>query len=198
MDNFDNMENKTIQPAKYRGRADIHIHSASGDGLATVEQILEYVNNHTNLDLIAITDHDELKGSFKARDLVAQKNYRVQVLVGCEITTRNGHLLVYDIENHIPMLQTMEATVEAVHKQNGFCIVPHPLSWLTLSAGNRVMERIINSPSPDIYFDGVEVFNPSIAGRPGYYKRDISTAINGIYLKQAEVMPTRFTLSAQE
>lgn len=45
------------------GKADIHIHSEYSDGMASVEEILEDVEHRTDLDLIAITDHDMFDGS---------------------------------------------------------------------------------------------------------------------------------------
>jgi len=149
----------------FEGKADIHIHSASGDALPTPEEIIEHVEHNTDLDVVAITDHDELEGAFQARELAAKKGYRVQVIVGCEITTLDGHLLALDIESPVRMLQSVEKTIEAVHRQGGICIVPHPMSWLTLSVGHKVLLRVASSKSPTIYFDGFEVFNPSIAGR---------------------------------
>jgi hypothetical protein len=109
------------------GKADLHIHSGAGDGLATVYEILDYVENETDLDLIAITDHDLIAGSLEARDLVAKGGYRFQVLVGMEITTLEGHLLVYGLEEPVRMLQPLRRTIELVHEQGGFCIVPHPM-----------------------------------------------------------------------
>ena len=41
------------------GKADLHIHSThSHDGTATVAAILTHVKRNTDLDVIAITDHD--------------------------------------------------------------------------------------------------------------------------------------------
>lgn len=147
------------------GKADIHIHSAAGDALPTAEQIVDFAEYEANLDVVAITDHDELRGAYAARDRAEQRGYRVQVIVGCEITTRDGHLLALDLESPVRMLQSLQVTVEAVHRQGGICIVPHPMSWLTLSVGYRMLNRIAGSDSPLVYFDGIEVFNPSIAGR---------------------------------
>jgi len=153
------------ESARREGKADVHIHSAAGDGLPTVEQILEHAEYNTDLDVLAITDHDELDGAFEARNLAEKRGYRVQVIVGCEITTLDGHLLALDIESPIRMLQSLEKTIEAVHRQGGLCVVPHPMSWLTLSVGHKVLLRVTKNESPWIYFDGIEVFNPSIAGR---------------------------------
>ena len=50
-------------------KADIHIHSDHSDGLAKIPQIMEYVQNHTDLDVIAITDHNTIEGSLFAQSL---------------------------------------------------------------------------------------------------------------------------------
>lgn len=147
------------------GKADVHIHSATGDALPTVEEIVKYAEYETDLDVVAITDHDELRGGFEARDIAERCGYRVQVIPGCEITTLDGHLLAIDLQSPIRMLQSAEKTIEAVHRQGGLCIIPHPMSWLTFSIGYRVLARILESQSSWVYIDGIEVFNPSIAGR---------------------------------
>ena len=58
------------------GKADLHIHTSLGDGLASVEQIFDFVQNYTDLDVIAITDHDDSRGALQALDLIERKNYR--------------------------------------------------------------------------------------------------------------------------
>jgi predicted metal-dependent phosphoesterase TrpH len=55
-----------LPTTKHHGKADIHIHSAADDGLATPAEIVEYVEQHTDLDLIAITDHDTIHGGLEA------------------------------------------------------------------------------------------------------------------------------------
>ncbi|MFQ5878879.1 MAG: hypothetical protein ACE5IZ_01725, partial [Dehalococcoidia bacterium] len=42
------------------GKADLHIHTANGDGLAEPQQLLDYVEGETDLAVIAIADHDEI------------------------------------------------------------------------------------------------------------------------------------------
>ena len=150
------------------GKADLHIHSGAGDGLPAEHEILDYVEKETDLDLIAITDHDLIEGSLEARDLVAKGGYRFQVLVGMEITTLEGHLLAYDLEEPIRMLQPLARTIELVHEQGGFCIVPHPMSWLTLSLQRWSIERILKDPREEIGLEGLEILNPNLAGRVSY------------------------------
>lgn len=147
------------------GKADIHIHSACSDGMASVEDILEYVEHETDLDLIAITDHDLFDGSQKAQELAAQRKYRFQVLPGMEVTTLEGHLLALGITKPIRSLQPLARALEQIHAQGGIAIVPHPMSWLIWSIGQHSIQRIVGDPSPEIYFDGIETLNPSFAGR---------------------------------
>jgi predicted metal-dependent phosphoesterase TrpH len=147
------------------GKADLHIHSDYSDGMATVDEILEYVEHKTDLDLIAITDHDMFDGSDVARELAARRHYRFGVITGMEVTTIEGHLLALGIARPVHSLQPLAKTIAQVHEQGGICIVPHPMSWMIRSVGRRGILRIHNHPSSEVYFDGIEVMNPSFAGR---------------------------------
>ena len=156
-----------------RGRADLHIHSKTGDGLASVPEIVDYAEHELSLDLIAITDHDEIRGAIAAREYAAQRNYHVQVVIGTEITTRHGHLLCYGVERVYPYLGSLVSTVEAVRADGGWFVIPHPMSWLTLSVGaGRINDLVARD---DGYRpDGIELLNPSVSGRVAY-RRVIET-----------------------
>ena len=154
-----------MQPEPPLGKADLHIHSAAGDGVASVAHILEYVEHETDLDLIAITDHDLLDGALEAEELVARKEHRFEVLAGMEITTLEGHLLAYDLQKPVRMLLPLSRTIQLVHEQGGFCVVPHPMSWLTRSIGYRGLRRLLEDESECVTVSGLEVLNPTLAGR---------------------------------
>lgn len=147
------------------GKADIHIHTTHSDGMATVEQVLEFVENKTDLDLIAITDHDMFDGADEARNLAARRNYRFQVLTGIEVTTLEGHLLVLGIDKPVRSLQPLDKTIAQVHEQGGLVIAPHPMSWMIRSIGRNGLLRIHYNSSDAIHFDGCETLNPSLAGK---------------------------------
>jgi predicted metal-dependent phosphoesterase TrpH len=149
------------------GKADLHIHSSIGDGLASVEEILDWVENETDLDLISITDHDDLTASMIAREIASRRNYRFDFIAGMEITTRAGHLLAYGLERPVRMLMPLERSIDAVHAQGGVCLVPHPMSWLTRSIGQR---RLMAMNNGSLRADGIELLNPSVAGRVSYQK----------------------------
>lgn len=147
------------------GKSDIHIHTTHSDGMATVEQVLDFCEYQTDLDLIAITDHDMFDGADEARNMAARRNYRFQVLTGMEITTLEGHLLALGIDRPVRSLQRLDNTIAQVHAAGGIVIAPHPMSWMIRSIGRHGLLRIHRNPHQEIYFDGCETLNPSLAGR---------------------------------
>jgi len=152
------------------GKADLHLHTTVSDGLASVERLLEYVEHQTDLDVIAVTDHEDAAGGLRARELAAKRGYRVEVIPGAEVTTLQGHLLALFVEEAPKSFRTVERTLEAIHAQGGIAIVPHPMSWLTRSLGQRVIERVVARGEDGVRFDGIELCNPSPAGLRGRRK----------------------------
>ena len=155
------------------GRADLHIHTDEGDGLDSIQAVLDHVEAHTDLDVIAITEHDHLDTALRARDLWARRGYRFDFVPGVEITTLEGHVVALYIEEPIESLRRVEETVEAVRKQGGVCFVPHPLSWLTRSIGPGAFERVA---AAGLRFDAVELASANPTTR--------------IYLKKARRLNT--------
>jgi predicted metal-dependent phosphoesterase TrpH len=149
------------------GKADLHIHTRYSDGLATFEEVVQWANDRTDLDVIAITDHEDVEGALRARELAAKRGYRVEVVVGAEVTTLQGHLLALFIEERPPLLRSVEHTLAWIHARGGVAVIPHPMSWLTRSLGRRAIERICERREEGVTFDAIELANPSPAGRPG-------------------------------
>ncbi len=146
------------------GRADLHIHTRVSDGMASVETVLERAERDDNLNVIAITDHEDVRGGLEARELAAKRGLRVEVVVGAEITTRHGHLLGLFLEETPPIFRSVEATIEAIHAQGGIAIAAHPMSWLTRSLSRRTIDRVVERGEEGVLFDAVEM-NLSPAGR---------------------------------
>ena len=147
------------------GKADLHVHTTLGDGMASPRQILDYVEAKTDLDVIAITDHDDLRGAVQTRDAWAQGDYRFQVIPGMEVTAIEGHIIALFVEEPLPSLRPVEEVLEAVHCQGGLAIAAHPLSWLTRSLGEKALERIAGSSQEGVYLDGLETANQSPGAR---------------------------------
>src|SRR5438477_9979722 len=75
------------------GSADLHLHTSHGDGLIELPALLAYVEERTDLDVIAVTEHDQIDAALRLRELHARGRYRFEVVVGAEVTTVEGHLL---------------------------------------------------------------------------------------------------------
>jgi predicted metal-dependent phosphoesterase TrpH len=148
-----------------RGKADMHLHTLYSDGTAGVRALLDHVEHHTDLDLIAITDHERIDGALRADEIHAAGDYSFELVVGEEITTRRGHLLALFIERRIPALRSIDETLERIHDQGAIAIVPHPMAPLTPSLGRRSLLQLHHDPSDRHKLDAIELLNPSAAGR---------------------------------
>ncbi len=108
------------------GKADIHIHSNHSDGTASIPQIMEYVQHRTDLDVIAITDHNTIQGALFASSLAEM--YDFEVIVGEEISSREGHILGLFLTEEVPAGMSARDTIAAIEAQGGVAIVAHPFS----------------------------------------------------------------------
>jgi predicted metal-dependent phosphoesterase TrpH len=143
------------------GRADLHLHTVASDGLIGPRALVDHVAEHTALDVIAITDHDETSASLEAREYAARRGGRVQVVPGVEVSTLDGHLLALFVEERPPALKSLLRTAEWVVQHGGVCIAPHPFTRWTHSLSARALDAAIDAR----LISGVEVLNASLAGR---------------------------------
>ena len=154
------------------GKADMHLHTLYSDGTASVQAVLDHVEQHTNLDVVAITDHERIDGALRARELHDAGAYSFELVVGEEITTRRGHVLALFIHERIPALRPLPETLERIHDQGGIAVAAHPMAPLTPSLGARSLLQAHRSTDPRHRLDAVEMFNPSAAGRARRSARD--------------------------
>lgn len=146
-----------------QGRCDPHIHTTCSDGLTSPREAVETALAR-GLDVIAITDHDAVRGALEAREFAQRAGYPIEVIVGSEVTTARGvHVLALFVEERLPMFQSVARTIEEIARRGGLALAPHPLSALTPSMGQRMIQNVLNKGLPLI---GVETVNPSPAGRP--------------------------------
>ena len=147
------------------GLADLHIHTIySYDGTATVPAVLERARQ-IGLDVIAITDHDEISGSLKALELASK--YEVSVIPGAEVTTAEGDLLALDVKENIRRGMPLIDTVLKVGELGGFCIAPHPMAggigMKSLSAYSIL--RVLRNPNAARVLIGIETYNATAIDR---------------------------------
>jgi predicted metal-dependent phosphoesterase TrpH len=149
-----------------QGRADLHIHTVASDGTATIEAILDHVEHQTDLDVIAITDHERIDAAVAGRAMALDRGLRVEVIVGEEVTTRGGHLLALFVDRRIRPYRSLRATIADVHDAGGLAIPAHPLVPYPLCAQGWVLRRLLYDPDPAVRPDAVETFNPTMLGKP--------------------------------
>jgi len=148
------------------GRADLHIHTLASDGTAGIEDILDHVERRTDLDVIAITDHERIDAALAARTMAVDRGLRAEVVVGEEVTTLGGHLLALYLDRPIRPFRSLRSSILAVHEAGGLAIPAHPLVPLPLCAQGWVLRRLLDDPDPAARPDGLETFNPTSLGKP--------------------------------
>ncbi len=128
--------------ASQRGRADLQVHTDASDGMDGPLVLLDAAQRR-GLDLIAITDHDQVEGALRARELAAQRQHQVGVIVGSEVTSRQGHILALWIEQPIPSFRSAAATIEAIWHQGGVAIIAHPAAVVPFALGVGAIDRLL-------------------------------------------------------
>ncbi len=161
------------------GLADLHIHSIhSYDGTATVPAILNRARQ-AGLNVIAITDHDEIKGSLKALDLAPA--YGVDVIPGVEITTAEGDLLALNVTRLIAHGQPLIETLLQVREAGGFCIAPHPMAggFGMKSLNAYSILRALRNPAAAETLVAIETYNATTIDRmSNHYARLLADRLN--------------------
>lgn len=145
--------------------------------------MLDRVESRTDLDVVAVTDHDSIAGAMAARDVWARGSYRFDFVAGVEVTTIEGHMLALFVEEPVPNLVRIEAAIEAVRKQGGICVAAHPMNPLTRSLGEKELRRLAGREE-GIRLDAMETANCSPGSRWGRKK---AIALNRFDLRLAAV-----------
>lgn len=139
------------------GTADLHIHSTySYDATTTVRAILKQAAD-VHLDVIAITDHDEVRGALEACKLAHQ--YGIEVIPGVEVSTKEGHLLALFIEEVPPLAQSLIDTLIFIGKAGGIAIAPHAFNGLPHSLNMEAVVGALTNPRAKAVLKGMETHN---------------------------------------
>ncbi|WP_424001308.1 CehA/McbA family metallohydrolase [Haloarcula salina] len=124
---------------------DAHLHTvASYDGHTTPDELVSRAAE-LGLDAIVVTDHDTVEGARVAASLAED----LLVVVGCEVSTADGHLLAIGVDAAPEPGQPLAETARAVRARGGVAVVPHPFQRSRHGAGRAAIAGV----------DGVEVYN---------------------------------------
>lgn len=129
--------------------ADLQIHTTASDGMDDAGAILRAAEAR-GLDCVAITEHDDVAGAFRARAAAGRADSPVHVIIGSEITSRAGHILGLWLAEPVPMLRSAPETVTAIWRQGGVAVIAHPLAWFPPSLGERAIDRLLRDLAPDL------------------------------------------------
>ena len=102
------------------------------------------------LDVVCATDHNTIEGALRLRELA--EGFRV--IVGEEISSRDGEIIGLFLERAIPRDLSAEETIARIHEQGGLVSVPHPYSHNRIY---RIRREALERVWPTI--DAIEVFN---------------------------------------
>ncbi|MFQ6073926.1 MAG: PHP domain-containing protein [Candidatus Bathyarchaeia archaeon] len=132
-------------------RIDLHVHTCySYDATSSLREVLLYAKKR-DLNGIAITDHDTVKGAKRALKLAGRM--RFMVIPGIEVTTLQGHVLALNITTTIPQNLGLIETVEKIHEAGGIAVAAHPIVFIK----SHIKQRVASASN----LDGVEVINSS-------------------------------------
>ena len=143
---------------------DIHTHTfpTSDDSTLTPEELINEAKR-TGLDGICITDHDGFWSPNDVLKLAQAHDYLV--LPGCEVTTEEGHLLVYGLERYIFGMHRAAFVKDLVAEAGGAIVVAHPYRRVFREAAasdGEAYAEMLDRACRNVVFpmsDAVEVLN---------------------------------------
>jgi predicted metal-dependent phosphoesterase TrpH len=156
------MDYKKIRKVAHLSKADMHIHSNYSDGKPTIAEILDYVESNTDLDVIAISDHDTIDGALEAQEIAKTREFRFEIVVGEEISTTKGHILALFLKTAVKPNMGVKETLVEIHQQKGIAIAPHPFEHTRMKNPNMAvmngigLKELIASTK---HLDAVEIAN---------------------------------------
>lgn len=128
-------------------RIDPHVHTAASYDAHTSPETLVGRAREVGLDGLVVTDHDTVAGARAVVDLATGRD--LVAIVGCEVSTADGHLLAIGIESAPEPGRPLPETARRVREAGGVAVVPHPFQRSRHGAAASAIEAV----------DGVEVYN---------------------------------------
>jgi predicted metal-dependent phosphoesterase TrpH len=121
-------------------RLDLHVHSIhSNDGSATPKEIIGQAQKY-GINGLAITDHNSLEGAAQAKSEAAGLNDFV-VVRGVEVSAKEGHILVYGIDEPIKNDLHAVDVAQRARELGGIAVAAHPFRFWT-GVGERVVRKV--------------------------------------------------------
>ena len=158
---------------------DIHTHTypTSVDSFIDADELIEQAKS-IGLDGVCITDHDGFWDHREVDDLSKRHNFLV--LPGCEVTTEEGHVLVYGLRKYIFGMHRAAFVKDKLDREEGAMIVAHPYrrtyrksAHTSESAYIEMLERASRNHVFDMV-NAVEVMNGRGLEEENAFSRDLA------------------------
>ena len=126
-------------------KADLHVHTTySKDSLITPKDLVYYAKKR-GLNAVAVTDHNQLEGSYK----IAKETQDFLVIPGMEVSSSDGHIVALNVKKLVPSGLSAPETVEKIHAGGGVAIACHPF----VIGKGCLKDRVCST------FDAIETIN---------------------------------------
>lgn len=145
----------------------MHVHTHhSPDGVSSIKAVLKKAKER-QLDIVAITDHNTLKGALEAKKMAPE--FGIEIIVGEEIRAKEGDIIALFIEERIKPGRPATDTIKEIRAQGGLSICPHPDNWVP---GGIAFRHIFNIYE---HLHGIELLN---GGWFGWLKQEQTKKLN--------------------
>lgn len=124
----------------------MHVHTVySGDSRNSVQDIIDACKR-VGMDGAVVLDHNSTRGG---KEALAMKS-GLLVIPGIEISSAEGHILAFNVNEAIPRDLSVAETIDRIHAQGGVAVAAHPYRvWSGLGESNVIGQK----------FDAVECQN---------------------------------------
>jgi len=152
-----------LEKAPHGFNIDLHMHTSPASACASspVDEMIEEAKR-IGLDGICLTDHNygwDPKDIQRLRD-----KHQFLVLCGNEITTVQGDMVVFGLDEDIQGIIALKDLAEKVAAVDGFMIAAHPFRGFLAVSGDKLgldVEKAANRPMFSLV-DGVETLNSKV------------------------------------
>ena len=157
---------------------DLHAHTSmeSWDSTLTPDELIESAKA-AGLDGICLTEHDQFWDRRRVEELAKRHDY--VVIPGCEITTEQGHVLVFGVESYVYGMHRAPFLREYVAAAEGVLLVVHPYRRAYIEEDEPwalPFEEQVRQASANVALgltEGIEVLN----GRGSQRQNEFSAAL---------------------
>ncbi|AEE14219.1 PHP domain protein [Thermodesulfobium narugense DSM 14796] len=146
-------------------KIDLHVHTNfSKDSNISIDELYKK-SILSGINVIAITDHNTVKGAMLAKDRIKD----IEVIIGEEILTSQGEIIGLFLQEEIKPYMSASETIKQIKAQKGLVYLPHPFSFFRSALKNSAKKTLLDE------FDIIESFNAKSLPYENFLAREFAT-----------------------